>query len=326
MNIVVVGGAGYIGSHMVKRLIKLGHHVMVIDNLSKGYRQAVKTDEFYLIDIADSVQLSTFFATHSVDAVFHFASFIEVAESIKFPEKYYQNNYHATRVLLEVMVKHGVKHFVFSSTAAIFGQPLYTPIDEKHPQRPINPYGESKRLVEEMLGEFDREHGLKSVALRYFNAAGADPDGELGECHQPETHLIPLVLQVASKRRPSITIFGDDYDTPDGTCIRDYIHVNDLADAHLKAIDYLVREHTSLAFNLGNGKGFSVKQIIDVAQQVTGEAIRVEHGARRDGDPDILVADASLAKEVLGWVPRYQALEEIIAHAWAWEKRYPWAW
>jgi UDP-glucose 4-epimerase len=222
------------------------------------------------------------------------------------------------------MVEWGVKHFVFSSTAAIFGNPVYTPIDEKHPKEPINPYGQSKLMVEQMLKDFDLAYGLKSVCLRYFNAAGADPSGTIGERHEPETHLIPLVLQAASGRREAITVFGQDYDTPDGTCVRDYIHVNDLTDAHVKAIEYLKAENKSAAFNLGNGQGFSVKEIIQSAEQVTGKPIPIKYADRRAGDPPVLVADSSLAKSVLGWQPHYADVHQIIQHAWDWEQKYPW--
>ena len=324
MNILVVGGAGYIGSHMVKRLLKDGHHVMVMDNLSKGYRDAVLCDTFFEVDIADKTATAKVFEDYAIDAVFHFASFIEVGESVKFPEKYFQNNFEATRSLLEVMVKFHVKHFIFSSTAAVFGNPEYSPIDEKHPKRPINPYGESKLMVEKILEDFDQEHGLKSVSLRYFNAAGADPEGQLGERHQPETHLIPLVLQAASGRRDAISIFGDDYDTPDGTCVRDYIHIVDLADAHMKAVDYLNQGNASAAFNLGNGKGFSVKEIIEAARKVTGKTIPVKLEGRRAGDPPTLVADATLAKKILGWEPQFTDVRNIIQHAWNWETKFPW--
>lgn len=324
MNILVVGGAGYIGSHMVKRLLRDGHHVMVMDNLSKGYRDAVLCDTFFEVDIADKAATEKVFEGHAIDAVFHFASFIEVGESVKFPKMYFQNNFEATRSLLEVMVKFDVKRFIFSSTAAVFGNPEYSPIDEKHPKRPINPYGESKLMVEKMLEDYDKHYGLKSVSLRYFNAAGADPEGELGERHQPETHLIPLVLQAASGRRDAISIFGDDYETIDGTCVRDYIHIVDLADAHVKAIEYLNQGHPSATFNLGNGKGFSVKEIIEAARKVTGKTIPAKLEGRRAGDPPTLVADATLAKKVLGWEPQFTDVSEIIRHAWTWEKKYPW--
>ncbi|CAM8390713.1 GalE UDP-glucose 4-epimerase [Candidatus Methylopumilus planktonicus] len=324
MNILVVGGAGFIGSHMVKRLLVDHHNVIVIDNLSKGFRDAVLCDSFFEVDIIDKVATGKVFANHSIDVVFHFASFIEVGESVKFPEKYFKNNFEATRSLLDIMVQFQVKQFVFSSTAAVFGNPEYSPIDEAHPKHPINPYGESKLMVEKMLEEFDKEYGLKSVSLRYFNAAGADPQGELGERHNPETHLIPLVLQAASGRRDAISIFGDDYDTPDGTCIRDYIHITDLADAHIRAIEYLRKGNQSAAFNLGNGKGFSVREIIDAAENVTNKKIPIRLHGRRAGDPATLVADAKLANKVLGWKPEFTNIRDIIQHAWNWENKFPW--
>ena len=324
MNIVVVGGAGYIGSHMTKRLIEDGHRVIVVDNLSTGHEAAVLSKTFYQIDIASRFGLNQLFKSHEVDAVFHFASYIQVGESVTNPAKYYQNNVASTLNLLDAMVEWGIKHFVFSSTAAIFGNPVYTPIDERHPTVPINPYGQSKLMVEEILKDFDEAYGLKSVCLRYFNAAGADPSGNIGERHEPETHLIPLVLQAASGRREAITVFGQDYDTPDGTCLRDYIHVNDLVDAHVKAIEYLKIKDESAAFNLGNGQGFSVKEIIEAARQVTGRPISVMYADRRAGDPPVLVADSNLAKSVLHWRPQYHDIHSIIEDAWKWEQRFPW--
>ena len=324
MNIVVVGGAGYIGSHMTKRLIEDGHRVIVVDNLSTGHEAAVLSKTFYQIDIASRFGLNQLFKSHEVDAVFHFASYIQVGESVTNPAKYYQNNVASTLNLLDAMVEWGIKHFVFSSTAAIFGNPVYTPIDERHPTVPINPYGQSKLMVEEILKDFDEAYGLKSVCLRYFNAAGADPSGSIGERHEPETHLIPLVLQAASGRREAITVFGQDYDTPDGTGLRDYIHVNDLVDAHVKAIEYLKIKDESAAFNLGNGQGFSVKEIIEAARQVTGRPISVMYADRRAGDPPVLVADSSLAKSVLHWRPQYHDIHSIIEDAWKWEQRFPW--
>jgi len=319
MKILVVGGAGYIGSHMVKILCAEGHDVTTFDNLSKGYRDAVLAGLFVEGDLADKTQLENLFSSNQFDAVMHFASFIEVGESVREPAKYYQNNLVNTQNLMDVMVKHDVGYFVFSSTAAVFGEPEYTPIDEAHPKNPINPYGRSKLMVEQMLEDYDLAYGLKSVALRYFNAAGADPDGELGERHVPETHLIPLVLQAASGRRESISIFGQDYDTSDGTCVRDYIHINDLCDAHLLALNKLKKDQQSSRYNLGNGLGFSVKQVIDCARQVTGKDIQVNHADRRPGDPAVLVADAALARQELGWKPRYEDLDQIIGHAWQWE-------
>jgi len=253
MKVLVVGGAGYIGSHMVKMLSKAGHEVTTLDNLSNGYRDAVKYGKFVEGDIADVNLLDKLFSDTKFDGVMHFASYIQVGESVEKPSMYYRNNVTNTQVLLDAMVEHGIKSFIFSSTAATFGEPEYVPIDEKHPQKPINPYGHSKLMVEQILADFDRAYGLKSVSLRYFNAAGADPDGELGERHIPETHLIPLVLQAASNRRKNIMIFGEDYDTPDGTCIRDYIHIYDLCSAHLLGLEHLVAGGDSKAYNMGNG-------------------------------------------------------------------------
>ena len=322
MKILVVGGAGYIGSHMVKVLAGKGHDVVTFDNLSKGYRDAVLHGEFIQGDLANQQQLDTLLSGAKFDAVMHFASFIEVGESVREPAKYYQNNLTNTQNLLDAMVKHHVLKFVFSSTAAVFGEPEYTPIDERHPTNPINPYGRSKLMVEQILDDYDHAYGLKSVALRYFNAAGADPDGELGERHSPETHLIPLVLQAASGRRESISVYGDDYDTPDGTCVRDYIHINDLCDAHLLALNKIQNEGQSLRYNLGNGLGFSVMQVINMAKEVTGAAIQVISNERRQGDPAILVADAALAKQELSWQPQFAELHHIIEHAWQWEKSF----
>jgi len=322
VKILVVGGAGYIGSHMVKMLGRQGHEVITFDNLSKGYRDAVVSGEFVEGDLADTQQLDNLFASIRIDGVMHFASFIEVGESVKEPAKFYQNNVSNTQNLLDAMVRHGVNHFVFSSTAAIFGEPEYSPIDESHPQQPINPYGRSKLMVEQILEDYDTAYGLKSVALRYFNAAGADPDGELGERHNPETHLIPLVLQAASGRRDSISVFGNDYETTDGTCVRDYIHINDLCDAHMLALSKLQKTNLSKRYNLGNGQGFSVKQVIDTAIEVTGKEFEVDYIDRRAGDPAILVADSSMAKQDLGWEPRFADLERIVETAWRWEQSF----
>jgi UDP-glucose 4-epimerase len=321
LNILVVGGAGYIGSHMVKMLAQRGNGVVTLDNLSTGYRDAVIGGTLVEADLADAQALDRLFAAQRFDAVMHFASFIQVGESVREPARYYRNNFSNTLNLLEAMVAHRVGRFVFSSTAAIFGEPDYVPIDEAHPKRPINPYGLTKLMVEQALADFDRAYGLKSVCLRYFNAAGADPDGELGERHDPETHLVPLLLQVASGRREAIQVFGRDYDTPDGTCIRDYIHIVDLCEAHLLAIDYLARGNPSAQFNLGNGSGFSVQEVLDTVQRVTGRPVRAVDAPRREGDPARLVADARRARQVLGWTPRYADLDTIVAHAWAWERK-----
>ena len=321
MNVLVVGGAGYIGSHMVKMLSQAGHHVITLDNLSNGYKDAVKYGDFVEGDIAESALLDKMFSETRFDGIMHFASYIQVGESVEKPSMYYRNNVTNTQVLLDAMVKHDIKSFIFSSTAATFGEPEYTPIDEAHPQKPINPYGHSKLMVEQILSDFDHAYGLKSVSLRYFNAAGADPEGELGERHDPETHLIPLVLQAASGRRKNITVFGNDYDTPDGTCIRDYIHINDLCSAHLLGLEHLVNGGDSKAYNMGNGQGYSIKELIDVAKTVTGNDFEVVAGPRRDGDPARLVADSKLLQAELKWSPEYPDLEDIIRHAWEWEKK-----
>jgi UDP-glucose 4-epimerase len=320
-HILVVGGAGYIGSHMVKHLGALGCSVSTLDNLCGGFRDAVLHGEFVHGDLADKALLARLFAAQKFDAVMHFASHIQVGESVLDPGKYYENNVVNTLNLLNAMRVAGVQRFIFSSTAAIFGEPQSATIGETHPQNPINPYGRSKLMVEQALADYDRAYGLKSVCLRYFNAAGADPQGQLGERHEPETHLIPLVLQAASRRRPHISVFGRDYDTPDGTCIRDYVHINDLCQAHALALQSLMDGAGSQAYNLGNGSGFSVQQVIDVARAVTGRDITVVDSPRRAGDPARLVADSTLASTVLGWKPQYAALETLVAHAWAWETR-----
>ena len=320
LKILVVGGAGYIGSHMVKRLGAESAGVVTLDNLSSGHRDAVRHGDFVQGDIADPGLLAELFSAHRFDAVMHFASHIEVGESMRLPAKYYRNNVANTLNLLEAVVAAGINKFIFSSTAAIFGLPVYTPIDERHPQAPINPYGRSKQIIEQVLGDFDRAHGLRSTCLRYFNAAGADPEGELGERHDPESHLIPLTLQVASGRRAAIGLFGTDYDTPDGTCIRDYVHVTDLCEAHWLALQALLAGATSDAYNLGNGAGFSVREVIDTARRVSGRDIPVIEQPRRAGDPPRLVADATRAKSALHWQPRYADLETIIEHAWNYER------
>ena len=319
-KVLVVGGAGYIGSHMVKMLGHYGCSVMTLDDLSSGHRDAVLCGDFVQGDMGDRAVLDAVLS-RGFDAVMHFASFIQVGESVQHPAKYFQNNVVNTLNLLEAMRVHGIQNFIFSSTAATFGEPQYTPIDERHPQQPINPYGRSKRMIEQVLADYGAAYGLKSVCLRYFNAAGADPEGQLGERHEPETHLIPLVLQAASGRRSHISVFGRDYDTPDGTCIRDYVHIADLCEAHWLAMKSLMNGGPSQAYNLGNGNGFSVQEVIDTAEAVTGRKIAVVNAPRREGDPARLVADATLARKQLGWQPQYADLATIIAHAWAWEKR-----
>jgi UDP-glucose 4-epimerase len=319
--VLVVGGAGYIGSHMVKMLGHVGCEVTTLDNLSSGHRNAVLTGEFVHGDIADRQLLDDLFRRKRFNAVMHFASFIQVGESVQYPAKYYQNNVVNTLNLLNAMNAFGVDKFIFSSSAATFGEPQYTPIDERHPQRPINPYGGTKLMVEQTLADYDKAYGFNSVCLRYFNAAGADPEGQLGERHDPETHLIPLVLQAANGRRPNISVFGRDYDTPDGTCIRDYIHINDLCSAHWLALQSLMNGGSSQVYNLGNGNGFSVQEVIDTAERVTGRSIAVVNGPRRAGDPARLVADATQVRQNLGWQPQFADLATIIQHAWAWEQK-----
>lgn len=320
MNILVIGGAGYIGSHMVKSLGRRGCHVTTLDNLSNGHRDAVLFGSFVEGDVADRALLAQLMEAGNFEAVMHFASFIQVGESMKHPAKYYENNVSNTLNLLDAMLTANVKRFIFSSTAATFGSPQYSPIDEKHPQNPINPYGRSKLMIEQVLEDYDKAYGLRSVCLRYFNAAGADPEGELGERHNPETHLIPLVLQAASGLRADIEVFGRNYDTPDGTCVRDYIHINDICEAHWLALQSLMRGAGSQRFNLGNGNGFSVQEVIDAAKRVTGRPIAVRDAPRRDGDPARLVADATLARRQLGWQPQITDLETIMQHAWHWEQ------
>lgn len=319
MKILVVGGAGYIGSHMVKQLALAGNDVITLDNLSYGHRDAVKYGDFIEGDLGDNKVLNAIFKSADIDAVMHFAGYIQVGESVVKPSMYYLNNVVNTHTLLDAMLRHKVMNFIFSSTAAIFGEPDYTPIDEKHHKHPINPYGHSKLMIEQVLDDYDKAYGLHSTCLRYFNAAGADPDGELGERHSPETHLIPLILQAASGRRDDIKVFGDDYETDDGTCVRDYIHINDLCDAHSLALNCMIKNNKSARFNLGNGKGFSVKQVIDVAKKVSGKDFKVTIEPRREGDPAVLVADATLAKKELNWQPKLAELDDIVKTAWDWE-------
>ena len=319
MTTLVVGGAGYIGSHMVKMMCEEGHDVVVFDNLSGGYRDAIVGGLFEYGDLADIHDLKRVFKKYNFDAVMHFASYIQVGASINNPSLYYQNNLINTLNLLNVMVLFGVKRFVFSSTAAIFGEPKYLPINEEHPLFPVNPYGRTKLMVEHILDDYDTAYGLKSVCLRYFNASGGDPDGLIGEQHNPETHLIPLLMQVASKRKDNIIIYGNDYDTIDGTCVRDYIHIIDICQAHLLSLELLKSEGKSTKYNLGNSKGYSVNEVVEVAKQITGREISTLLGPRREGDPACLVADSSKAKEVLGWCPEYSDLNIIVKHSWNWE-------
>jgi len=316
-TVLVVGGAGYIGSHQVKMLDHEGYNVIVYDNLSTGYRDLVTVDSFLEGDLADKNKLNEVFSKYKIDAVMHFAAFIEVGESVKNPAKYYRNNVSNVINLLNVMLENNVKYFIFSSTAAVYGEPKEIPIKEEHQKKPINPYGKSKLMVEQILQDYDRAYGLKYTCFRYFNAAGADESGKIGEKHNPETHLIPLILQTALGERDKIYIFGTDYDTKDGTCIRDFIHVNDLADAHIKGFERLLGGGPSEVFNLGSGNGYSVREIIEKAKVITGKNFNVLEVERREGDPAVLIADSSKAKNILNWEPKYH-LEDIIRTAWNW--------
>ena len=324
MSILVTGGAGYIGSHTVYKLIEEGRDVVIIDSLETGYIEAVHPKaRFYKGDIRDKEFLNSVFSKEHIDAVIHFAANSLVGESMKNPLKYYDNNLYGTKVLLSSMLENNVNKIVFSSTAATYGEPEKYPIEETDKTEPTNTYGETKLSMEKMFKWTEVAHGLKYVSLRYFNACGAHASGEIGEAHNPETHLIPLILQVPNGKREFISIFGNDYNTEDGTCIRDYIHVTDLAKAHILAVDYLLAGNKSDIFNLGNGKGFSVKQVIDVARKVTGFDIPEVIADRREGDPAVLIASSKKAKEILGWKPEHDSLEEIISSAWNWHKNHP---
>ncbi len=321
MKILVTGGAGYIGSHVVKALGEKGYDVLVYDNLSKGFRDAVLHGELVVGDLADTALLRRVIKDFKPDAVMHFAAFIEVGESVRDPLKYYRNNAANTLNLLDAMLEHGIAHFVFSSSAAVYGKPETAPIRETEAVKPINPYGWSKAFVETVMEDLSRSSGLRYIALRYFNAAGADPDCRIGERHDPESHLIPLALKAAKGERENIKIFGTDYPTPDGTCIRDYIHVVDLAEAHMRALDHLLNNGASHALNCGYGHGFSVREVVNTVKKVTGIDFAVEEAARREGDPPILVADNSKIKEKLNWKPVHDDLEYIVKTAWEWEKK-----
>ncbi|UVI31643.1 UDP-glucose 4-epimerase GalE [Paenibacillus spongiae] len=323
MAVLVTGGAGYIGSHTVAALLERGEQIIVADNLQQGHREAVLGGKLYVGDLRDGEFLDTVFQENSIDAVIHFAANSLVGESMKDPGKYYHNNVYGTLSLLEAMIRHQVGKIVFSSTAATYGEPENVPIDEHDRTLPTNAYGETKLAMEKMMKWFDVAHGLKYISLRYFNAAGAHASGRIGEDHSPETHLIPLVLQAALGQRPHISVFGDDYPTEDGTCIRDYIHVSDLADAHVLAVDRLREGGDSAVYNLGNGTGFSVKQVIDIARWVTDHEIPAVMEARRAGDPAVLVASSERARQELGWNPSRAKLEDIIGSAWAWHRNNP---
>ena len=320
-NILVTGGAGFVGSHACKALAAQGYAPIVFDTLVYGHEEAVRWGPLERGDIADRARLDEVIVAHRPIAAMHFAAFTYVGESVADPGKYYRNNVAGTLTLLEALRDHGIDKFVFSSTAAVYGIPDEVPIPESAPKQPINPYGTSKLMVETMLGEFGHAHGLRSIALRYFNAAGADPDGEIGELHEPESHLIPLALDAVAGRGKPLTVFGEDYPTPDGTCIRDYIHVADLADAHVAALDALVQGAPSNAYNLGTGHGFSVREVIDTVAKVTGKEVPHSVGPRRAGDPASLVSDPSRAQKDFAWTPRSSDLETIVATAWAWHRK-----
>ncbi len=323
-TILVTGGAGYIGSHAVLALKNAGYDVIVLDNLSYGHREIVEEVlqvELIVGDTSDRALVDQLFTTHNIAAVMHFAAYIAVGESVTDPGKYYRNNVAGTLTLLEAMVAASIKKFVFSSTCALYGIPKTVPLVEDHPQDPISPYATSKWMVERILSDFDQAYDLKSVCFRYFNAAGADPTGLLGEDHEPETHLIPLVLFAALGKQESVSIFGTDYPTRDGTCLRDYIHVNDLAQAHVLGLEYLLKAGESDVFNLGNGSGFSVREVIETAKEVTGKEIKIVERDRRPGDPPALVGSSDKAKKVLGWNPQYPNINDILAHAWQWHQK-----
>lgn len=315
-TILVVGGAGFIGSHMVLALHEAGFKVIVLDNLINSHAKAVRNAKLIVGDIADKPFLQQLFTDYHFDAVMHFASHINVGESVHTPAKYYQNNVVATITLLDMMVENKINKLIFSSSAAVYGEPCYSPIDENHGLKPINPYGKSKRMMEEVIDDYASAYGLNFAILRYFNAAGADPHGRLGECHTPESHLIPLALQVAFGKKLDLDIFGNDYPTPDGTCIRDYVHVSDLCDAHLLALQALFAGSENMILNVGTGIGYSVYDVIHAAQRVTQSEISTVIQSRRQGDPAVLMANADLIKSILGWQPRFVELDSMVAHAW----------
>ena len=322
-NILVVGGAGYIGSHMCKRLAKHGYLPIVLDNLSRGHEKAVKWGPFFEGSISDRNILKRVFSENRIDAVMHYAAYCYVGESVTDPSMYYQNNLADTICLLSEMVEAEIKKIVFSSSCAVYGEPEEIPITENHPQNPVNPYGRTKYMVEQVLDDFGYAYGLESVSLRYFNAAGADPEGELGEDHNPETHLIPLTIQAAAGKREEIRIYGNDYPTRDGTCIRDYIHVEDLAESHLLALKRLLSGEGGGTYNLGNGQGYSVREVIDITRRITGKPIKDRAVDRRDGDPAVLVGSSDKAAHELDWNPRFPDLESIVETAWHWHQKYP---
>lgn len=322
-TVLVCGGAGYIGSHFVKALRRAGRDHLVLDNFSKGHRAAVAGSPVVEADLCDREALARVFQERTIDCVLHFAASIEVGESVQDPAPYWRNNVLAVHNLLEAMRGAGVGKLVFSSTAAVYGEPRQTPIPESHPKDPTNPYGDTKLAVERMVAAYGRAYGLRSVVFRYFNACGADPEGDLGEDHDPETHLIPRVLLAVAGRAPEITVFGTDYPTPDGTCVRDYVHVQDLASAHLRAVDHLQGGGDSRTYNLGNGQGASVKEVLDAVREVTGREIPLRFGERRQGDPARLVADSTAVRRDWGWRPEFPDVRDAVRHAWAWMGSHP---
>lgn len=322
-TVLVTGGAGYIGSHAVKALHEAGHQVTVYDDLSAGHREAARfARDFVEGDIHDTARLRRALRDHGCEAVMHFAAWLSVGDSVRDPAGYYRNNVLGALSVLDAMVAEQVSHLVFSSTAAVFGNPVETPITEEHPTRPINAYGETKLAIERALPHYERAYGLRSVVLRYFNASGSDPDGDLGEDHDPELHLIPRAID-AALGRDTFQIFGDDYETPDGTCLRDYIHVTDLADAHLRALNWLREDGRSATFNLGNGRPISVREVLDAVARVVGRAVPVTIGPRREGDPGVLFASSARIRRELGWTPRLEDIDAIVRTAWAWRQARP---
>ncbi len=321
--ILVIGGAGYIGSHMLELLRSAGEEHLVFDNFEQGHREALLGSPYFEGDLRSKEDLERVFKNQDIDVVMHFAAYISVGESVRNPAKYWENNTVGVINLLDTMRENSIDKFVFSSTAAIFGEPQYVPIDEQHPKNPTSPYGASKLAVERVLDSYDTAYDLRSVCLRYFNAAGADPSGKIGEDHDPEEHLIPVAIQAAMGKRPGMKIFGTDYDTPDGTCVRDYIHILDLAQAHLLAINHLRKGGDSRRYNLGNGQGFSVRQIIETTSQVIGHEVPYEIGERRPGDPAKLIASSEAIREAWGWTPQFADVREIIQHAWNWHSTHP---
>ena len=320
MNVLVTGGAGYIGAHCCKALASRGYHPVVFDSLITGHRQHVQWGDFFRGDTTSATELDACLSRYKIDAAMHFAAFIEVGESVANPQKYYANNVAGTLQLLQALVRHRIRHFVFSSSAAVYGNPLEVPIDEQHPARPLNPYGWTKLMIEIMLADFQSAYGLNWIALRYFNAAGADEAADIGEWHDPESHLIPRILDAALDHRQSVRVYGTDYPTPDGTCIRDYIHVNDLAGAHVRAFEHLASGGASGVYNLGQGRGYSVMEVIAKVREITGRPLVVEKVDRRPGDAAVLIASNQKALQQLGWSPHHSDLDKIIASAWKWHR------